>query len=245
MAKKITVVSGKGGTGKSTLCAVLAQVIADKGKRVLLVDCDIGLGSLDMMLGAGENVLYNWGDVISEYCGKDEAVIKVSDNCALLPAPPAGSDDFTEENFTRMTEAYEDGYDYVILDSPAGTGRGFSLAVSPADTAIIVTAAEKVSVRNASSAADKLFAREIPEIYLVLNKFDFKETKKGGRLSIDEVIDGTGVQLRGIIPLSGDAERLSVSFDNVPKKSGLYLAVERLFKRLCGEDLPLKRLEKM
>lgn len=245
MAKKITVVSGKGGTGKSTLCAVLAEVISDKGKRVLLVDCDIGLGSLDMMLGAGENVLYNWGDVISEYCGKDEAVLKISENCSLLASPPGGCDDFTEENFVNMIKSYEDGFDYIITDAPAGTGRGFSLAISPADTALIVTAAEKVSVRNASAAADKLFMREIPEIYTVLNKFDFKGTKKGARLSIDRVIDGSGAQLRGIIPLSEDAERLSVSFDNVPKKSGLYLAVERLFKRLCGEDLPLKRLEKM
>lgn len=245
MAKKIAIVSGKGGTGKSTLCTVFAEVLTGEGKRVLLADCDSGLGSLDIMLGVQEKVLYNWGDVICGACRCGDAVTQITPFCSLLAAPLSWDDRFTPESFREMLLNYEDDFDYILIDSPAGTGRGFRLAASCADMALLVAAAETVSVRSCRAAADKLYDMEIPEIYLILNKFDCWETKHGGNLDIDSVIDGTGVQLRGIIPYSSDAAQLSMYGRAIPQKTKMYAAAERIVKRLEGEDLPLKRLEKI
>lgn len=245
MAKKIAIVSGKGGTGKSTLCTVLAEVLTGEGKRVLLADCDSGLGSLDIMLGVQEKVLYNWGDVICGACRSGDAVTQVTPFCSLLAAPLSWDDRFTPESFREMLLNYEDDFDYILIDSPAGTGRGFRLAAYNADMALVVAAAETVSIRSCRAAADKLYDMEIPEIYLILNKFDCWETKHGANLDIDSVIDGTGVQLRGIIPYSADAAQLSMYGRAIPKKTKMYAAAERIVKRLEGEDLPLKRLEKI
>lgn len=245
MAKKIAVVSGKGGTGKSTLCTVLAGVMTGMGKKVLLLDCDSGLGSLDIMLGVQEKVLYNWGDVICGACRFDDAVTEITPFCSLLAAPLSWDDRFTPEAFREVLLSYEDSFDYILIDAPAGTGRGFRLAAANADMALLVAAAETVSIRSCHAAADRLFEMEIPEIYLILNKFDCWETKHGANLDIDAVIDGAGVQLRGIVPFSADASQLSMYGRAIPKRSKMFAAVERIMKRLEGEDLPLKRLEKI
>lgn len=245
MAKKTAVVSGKGGTGKSTLCTVLAGAMTGAGKKVLLVDCDSGLGSLDIMLGVQEKVLYNWGDVICGACTVEDALTQVSPFCSLLAAPPSWDDRFTAEAFREVLANFDDAFDYILIDAPAGTGRGFKMVAAAADMALLVAAAETVSIRSCRAAADKLYEFEIPEIYLILNKFDCWETKHGANLDIDAVIDGTGVQLRGIVPYSAEASQLSMYGRAVPKRTKLYAAAERIVKRLEGEDLPLKRLEKI
>lgn len=245
MAKKIAVVSGKGGTGKSTLCTVLAQVMTGNGKRVLMVDCDSGLGSLDIMLGVQEKVLYNWGDVICGACRCEDAITQVTPYCSLLAAPLSWDDRFTPESFHEVLLNYESSFDYILIDAPAGTGRGFRLAAASVDMALLIAAAETVSIRSCHAAADRLYEMEIPEIYLILNKFDCWETKHGANLDIDAVIDGAGVQLRGIVPYSADAAQLSMYGRAIPKKAKMYAAAERIVKRLEGEDLPLKRLEKI
>lgn len=245
MAKKIAVVSGKGGTGKSTLCTLFAQVMTGNGQKVLMVDCDSGLGSLDIMLGVQEKVLYNWGDVICGACRCKDALTQVSPFCSLLAAPLSWDDRFTPESFHEVLLNYEESFDYILIDAPAGTGRGFRLAAANADMALLVAAAETVSIRSCHAAADRLYDMEIPEIYLILNKFDCWEAKHGANLDIDAVIDGAGVQLRGIVPYSTDAAQLSMYGRAIPKKTKMYAAVDRIMKRLEGEDLPLKRLEKI
>jgi len=73
--KVISVASAKGGVGKSTFCASVGKMLALHDKRVLLVDMDIGVRSLDILLGVSERTVYNWGDVVKNNVDYRKAVI--------------------------------------------------------------------------------------------------------------------------------------------------------------------------
>ena len=68
MGRIVVVTSGKGGTGKSTVCAGLAYALARQGRRILLIDGDAGLRSLDLMLGVGSNTVYDMAAVFAGRC---------------------------------------------------------------------------------------------------------------------------------------------------------------------------------
>lgn len=245
MAKIITIASGKGGTGKSSCAVCLARELAASGRTVLLTDCDIGLGSLDIMLGTGENIIYNWGDIICGACTESDALINAENGIALLPAPKKWDDRFTPYSFCEMLAAFENMYDIIIIDSPAGTGRGFSLALRCAGCAVLVTPAETISVRSCRAAADIIYDAGITELYLLINKFIPDDVRRGKLMNIDEVIDAVAAKLIGVIPFSEHFTSLSMNSSPLPPRSDAALAVKRTAKRLEGEDLPLKKLEKL
>lgn len=245
MGKIIFIASGKGGTGKSTCTVCLARELASMGRRVLLADCDTGLGSLDIMLRVSERTLYNWGDIICGACNARDALIPAGENLALLAAPRRWDDRFTPYSFREMIANYKDSFDYILIDSPAGTGRGFSLALKTAEAAIIVAPAETVSLRSCRAAADIIYEEGITELYLILNKFNSYETRLGNLLNIDEVIDAVAARLIGVIPLSDEFTALSMTGAPLPPRSNAALAIKRTAKRIEGENLPLKKLEKL
>lgn len=130
MAEIILVASGKGGSGKSTFTVGVSKALASCGKRVLAIDCDIGLRSLDLLLGVSESVVFDWGDLLEGRCSAEQALIKGSVD--LLAAPRAYGDGFTDEGFRQMVAGFDNDYDFIFLDSPAGIDRGFTLAASGA-----------------------------------------------------------------------------------------------------------------
>lgn len=130
MAEIILVASGKGGSGKSTFTVGVSKALASCGKRVLAIDCDIGLRSLDLLLGVSESVVFDWGDLLEGRCSAEQALIKGSVD--LLAAPRAYGDGFTDEGFRQMVAGFDNNYDFIFLDSPAGIDRGFTLAASGA-----------------------------------------------------------------------------------------------------------------
>lgn len=147
LAKKIVVASGKGGVGKSTLTAGLSGTLAGLGKSVLVIDCDIALRSLDLMLGVRNLVVFDWGDLILYRCEPQQAMLK-TDGPALLAAPLTNNDAFTRENFGNLVKSFENYFDYILIDAPAGISGGFRLAVGAADTGIIVATPDEVCVRG-------------------------------------------------------------------------------------------------
>ncbi len=240
MAARIVIASGKGGVGKSSFTAGLACALQKAGHNVLVVDCDIGLRSLDIILGASADMLFTWGDVVSGRCSGDDALTRTNCGCSLLCAPADFEDCFTPEAMCSMAEGFEERFDYILFDSPAGIGNGFRLAAAAADSAIVVATPDTVCVRSGAVAADKLNSMGIKNSRLVINRFDRKATIKGKRLNIDDVIDSTCLRLIGVIPQDNALSFNMTCGRLLPGKSPSAAAFFRIASRLEGKRVPLE-----
>lgn len=240
MANKITIASGKGGVGKSTIAAGLGKCFSERGKRTLLVDCDAGLPCLDTLLNQSEKINFSWFDAMLERCSPEEALIKINDFLSLMPAPKkAIREDIEEENFPAIIKKIENDFDIILFDAPAGLGRGLTRAVSASDNAIIVATADEVSVKGASSLDSLLLSLGISQTRLLINKYEIKAAKKDKLLSIDELISKTAVQLIGIVPEDKNLIYSGIS----PKKLKTAKSDEafsRISRRIEGENVGLK-----
>lgn len=234
--KIITVASAKGGVGKSTFCCGVGKMLASNGRRVLLVDMDIGVRSLDILLGVSEQTVYNWGDIISGNCDYRRAVIETVNELFLLPAPIDFNDNYTKDNFSKMIGSFGNDFDYIILDAPAGLESGFKLAASVADECIIISTPEMTSIRAASYATENVRRAGVQEVRLVVNKLNKKIHKN---IDVDEVIDNICARLLGIIPDSSEIYN-SVNGKKMPYDCKGNQAFLRIAKRMDGENIPLR-----
>lgn len=246
MGSAIVVTSGKGGVGKSTVSLGLASRFAAGGERVLLVDCDAGLRSLDRMTGTEEALVFDISDVVAGRCAPSQAIYprELSPGVSLLPAPANGEDLVPAHVMKRLIPMLKKYFDRVILDSPAGVGRGFRAAAVAADSAVIVCNSEPVCIRDASIVRGLLDELGVSERRLVINRFNeeyFRSVADGADFlhDLDDVIDASGVQLAGIVP---EDRKLSAAFscgrlpgDDSP---GL-MALSRIASRLSGVHVPL------
>ena len=232
----ITVASAKGGVGKSTFCCGVGNVLALNGKRVLLVDMDIGVRSLDILLGVSEKTVYNWGDIISGNCDYRRAVIETSKELYHLPAPMGFNDEYTPEAFGEMIESLKKDFDFIFLDAPAGLESGFRLAVSASKQCIIVSTPEATSIRAASYASQNVKGLGVDDVRLVVNRFNKKIHKN---IDVDDIIDNVGARLVGIIPDSSEIYG-GASYNKIPFDCKGNQAFVRIAKRLCGQNIPFK-----
>lgn len=237
MAEIIVVASGKGGSGKSSFVTGVSRALAAMGKKVLAIDCDIGLRSLDLLFGITENVVFDWGDLILEQCSREQALIK--GDIDLLAAPRSFYNDFTPEAVSALFRSFSDDYDYILLDGPAGIDRGFQLAASAADRAVVVSTPDSVCVRSCSRAFDELRRLNVEDVRLVINMFEVKPVCKKKLLNIDQCIDETGVQLLGIVPRDINVGYCSVTGTIPGDFSPSTLAYKRIAKRITGQRVPL------
>lgn len=234
--KIITVASAKGGVGKSTFCCGIGRILASMGKRVLLADMDIGVRSLDILLGVSEKTVYNWGDVIKGNCDYRKAVLEAENNVFLLPAPIDFDEEYTTEAFSEMLCTMKKDFDYILLDAPAGLESGFRLAVGSADSCIVITTPDAISVRAASYASKSIRDGGVADVRLVVNRFDKKIHK---HINVDEFIDTVSARLLGIIPESREIY-CSVNGAEIPYDSKGNRAFLRVAQRICGKNVPLK-----
>lgn len=235
--KKILFISGKGGVGKSTVSTTFAKVLASQGAKVLMIDFDISLRTLDIMLGVSSVVLYDWYDIISGTCDFEDAVISGSGPDLL--AAPRGNVSVTPDQVKYLTAHFEKEYDYIILDCPAGVGNVLSATLAAADLAIIISTPDNVCARSAGVAAAIVAAAGVQR-RLIINRFKKSTTEFGRALTIDDVIDTTGTQLLGVVP---EDMQLSLSLQNgelLDTGAKSVKAVSRIIKRLNGEYIPLK-----
>lgn len=239
MAKKLVIASGKGGVGKSTLTAGLAGALTGLGKSVLAIDCDIGLRSLDLILGVREKAVFDWGDLILYHCEPQQAMLK-TDGPVLLAAPLSNNDAFTRENFRGLVKSFENYFDYILIDAPAGISGGFRLAVGAADTGIIVATPDEVCVRGGAVAASEMIEMGVFNPRLVINRFCKKAVFRDRILNVDDVIDAAGVQLIGVVPEDGEIAFCATTGRPFPKNTPGGRAYKRIARRLEGESLPLK-----
>ena len=248
MAEVIVVTSGKGGVGKTTTTSNIGAALSSMGKKVVLVDTDIGLRNLDLVMGLENRVVFNLVDVIEENCKLQSALIKDKrfENLYLLPAAQTKDKDaINEEQMKKLCEELKSDFDYIILDCPAGIEQGFKNAVAGADRAIVVTTPEVSAVRDADKIIGMLTAHGVTDYKLLVNRVRIDMVKRGDMIGLEDIIDILGIKLIGVVP---DDENIIISTNRgepavLNEKSKPAEAYKNVAKRIMGIDVPLMDLE--
>ena len=243
MGELFAVLSGKGGTGKTSVCAGVATALAAEGKRVLCIDCDIGLRNLDISLGMSECGALSFADVSQGGYPLEEAA-RHSDypNLAFLTAPMNRSAEQLDPiAFGDMLQQARAWFDYIFLDAPAGVDAGFRLVASVADRFLVVTGAGPAAVRDAARVGELLELMGKQNIRLVVNRVD-RNMLSTVRLTVDDVMDTAGLPLMGIV-LEDPNVTLAAAFGRpllqYAKRSDAAKAFCRIAKRIQGIPQPI------
>ncbi len=240
--RAIVVTSGKGGVGKTTVAANLGAALADAGKRVAVVDADVGLRNLDVVMGLENRVRMHSLDVIEERCTLDEALVRdrVRKSLALLPAAQdREKDEIDPEDMSDLVEELQQTFDIVLIDCPAGIEQGFRNAVGGAQEAIIVTTPEVSAVRDADRVAG-LLPNDMPA-RLIINRLRPQLVRKGTMMSVDDVLEVLRLELIGVVPDDKEVivatNRGNTVIDIAGSPTGQ--ALRRIAARLLGESVPI------
>lgn len=246
-ARRIVITSGKGGVGKTTTTANLGAALAHSGRRVVLVDADIGLRNLDLVLGLEKRIVFDLVEVVEGRCQLRQALIKdkrFGESLAILPAAQTRDKTAVSENqFAQVIDDLSALCDYVIIDCPAGIEHGFRSAVAGAREAIVVTTPEVSAIRDADRVIGKLNERGLP-LRLIVNRIRPEMVRAGDMLSVDDVCEILSVELLGIIP--DDEEIIDTTNRGEPlvlsDESRLAAIYTRIARRLEGELVPFTPL---
>lgn len=236
-----TVVSGKGGVGKSTVACMLGTVFARQGYRTLLIDADEGLRCLDLMLGIAQDVAFDLGDLLAGHCDAKDAIKPIPGikNLFLLPAPHSAG--HINGRLTELVTALREPFDRILIDASAGIGHGFAAASAASDEVLAVVGCDPVSIRDARNVCELL--RDVSESKrrMIINRFDYKTAKRLRVPHIDNIIDATALQLVGIVPY--DALLAVGTVNGKPITKGrAWRAFVRIAHRLDGKNIRLPKL---
>lgn len=242
MGAVTVITSGKGGVGKSTLTTGLGLALVRRGRRVLLIDGDAGLSSLDLMLGVAERQVFTIADVAAGEADPVKSIYACewAPGLFLLPAPSREEDIISPEIMKQLVTALAKYYDHVLIDCPAGVGSGFYSAVAPAQRALVVSTPDPVCLRDCNKTRVALEDAGVRQQRLVVNRFNKKSFRNlGAYRDLDAVIDVSGIRLIAIIPEDPALAAAAASSGPAPLKSAGSMAFGRLAARLEGEQVPL------
>lgn len=203
MGEVIVITSGKGGVGKTTTTANLGAALAMQGKKVCLVDTDIGLRNLDVVMGLENRIVYDIVDVVEEKCKLRQALIKDKRFSELFLLPAAQTRDKTavnEEQMKTLTNTLREEFDYILIDCPAGIEQGFKNAIAGANRAIVVTTAEISAIRDADRIIGLLESSEIKNPELIVNRLKPNMVRRGEMMDVDDIVDLLSIGLVGVVP---------------------------------------------
>ena len=232
MSEVIVITSGKGGVGKTTTAANIGIGLAQLGKKVVMVDTDIGLRNLDVVLGLENRIVYNLVDVVEGNCRMKQALIRDKRYEQLYLLPSAQTRDktsVTPEQMKKLCEELKQSFDFILLDCPAGIEQGFANAVAGANKAIVVTTPEVSAIRDADRIIGLLEAQDLRDIALIINRIRPDMVKRGEMMSVDDVQEILAVPLLGILPddeqvviatnqgeaIAGSGSRAGEAFTNI------------------------------
>ncbi|WZL71580.1 septum site-determining protein MinD [Clostridiaceae bacterium 35-E11] len=248
MGEVIVITSGKGGVGKTTTTANIGTGLALEGKKVVVVDADIGLRNLDVVMGLENRIVYDIVDVIDGVCRIRQALIKDKRYNSLFLLPAAQTRDKNAINPKQMQELcneLKESFDYVLVDCPAGIEQGFKNAIAGADKAVVITTPEVSAIRDADRIIGLLEAAELRNPQLIINRIRIDMVKKGDMMNIEDMIDILAIDLLGVVP---DDEAIVISTNKgepavTDDKSLAGQAYRNITKRIIGEQVSFLELE--
>ena len=243
MGELIAVLSGKGGTGKTSVCAGLATALAAAGEKVLCIDCDVGLRNLDISLGMSESGALSFLEVCrGDYSLDQAAQHPLFPTLHFLTAPmncPAERID--HRSFGELMIRARAQFDYILLDAPAGVDAGFRLTAAFADRCILVTGPGPAAIRDAARVGDLLELMGKTSIRLVVNRVSRKMVSATD-VTVDDVMDTAGLPLIGVVPEDLNVT-LAATFGqpliHYRKRSGAAKACRRIANRIMGLPEPV------
>ena len=239
----ITVTSGKGGVGKTTVTVNLAVSLALRGKKVVCIDGDIGLRNMDVILGLENRIVYDLVDAVEGRCRIKQAMIhdKRLPDLYLIPASQTRDKDaVSPEQMIQLCNDLRHDFDYILIDSPAGIEQGFKNAIAPADKVLVVTNPEVSAVRDADRIIGLIEAEGKGPGQLVLNRINKTMVDRGDMMNQDDVIELLAIEMIGLIPEDGNVvvstnRGTPIAFD---EKSQAGAAFRNLAARIEGDNVP-------
>src|SRR5689334_14342981 len=248
IGRVITVTSGKGGVGKTTTTANLGTALALLGRKVVVIDADIGLRNLDVVMGLEKRIVYDIVDVVEGRCRIRQAMIKDKRLPDLYLLPAAQTRDKSAVNPAQMRllcEHLKSEFDFVLVDCPAGIEQGFKNAIAGADMVVIVTTPEVSAVRDADRVIGLVEANGLPAPRLIINRIRPELVRRGEMMTQQDVIEILAVELLGVVP---DDESIVISTNRgeaaaADKTSRAGQAYTNIARRLMGEDVPFLMLD--
>ncbi len=242
MGEVISILSGKGGTGKSALCAGVAAALATAGRRVLCIDADVGLRNLDVFLGLNGEEVLSFLDVCSENYPLSAATVHPQyPKMSFLTAPVNCTADFIDPlDFRQLLEKARKEFDFVLVDGPAGIGSGMTLAAEFADRCILCTLPDPASLRSAERAGQELEKLGQKNVRLVVNRV-FSDLLKALNMTVDDMMDTVGLPLLGVVPSDPNVSFAAAAGKSILKYShfGAAAAYKRISKRILGLPVPI------
>ena len=242
MGEVIVITSGKGGVGKTTTTANLGSSLALEGKKVVLVDTDIGLRNLDVVMGLENRIVYDIVDVVEKKCKLRQALIKDKRFKELYLLPAAQTRDksaVNEEQMKELTSKLKEEFDYILIDCPAGIEQGFKNAIAGATRAIVVSTAEISSIRDADRIIGLLESSDIKNPELIVNRIRPNMVRRGEMMDVDDIVDLLSIDLIGVVP--DDEYIITQTNKGEPviqnKKAPSGKAYLEIAKRILGEDI--------
>ncbi len=250
LSRIVSIASGKGGVGKSTIAAGISTSLAQKGYKVLAIDADIGLRNLDLFFGISNISVFDFSDVLYGHCSLEKAVVKHENipNLSFLTAPQISTtEEIRTDALKSICQMAKKSYDFIIIDCPAGIGSGFINAAIASDVSLVVATPDHTSIRDADRAAGLIYERGVDEVRLIINRVRADLMKKGLVANVDDMIDGISLRLIGIVP--EDEKVLIASNAGKPitlskSKSKASKAIDDIAGRLTGEDIKIYKFWK-
>lgn len=247
-SRVLVVTSGKGGVGKTTTTANLGTALAMMGKKVVLLDTDIGLRNLDVVMGLENRIVFDIVDVVNAKCKLKQALIrdKRFEGLCLLPAAQTKDKSaVTPHQMKNLTNELRSDFDFILVDCPAGIEQGFRNAIAGADDAIVVATPEVSSVRDADRIVGLLEAAGLNKSSLIINRMRAKMVKRGDMMNIEDIIDILSIDLLGVVP---EDEVIVISTNRgepavMENASRAGAAYRRIARRITGEEVPMLTLD--
>ena len=241
MSKIIAVTSGKGGTGKSSICSGLGYALAKQGSRTLIIELDFGLRCLDIMLGVKDIIKNDLGSVLEGKCDIFAATtqVKMASNLSIVCAP---EDPFAQVNaqlISSICMEMRKYYEYIIIDTSAGISNSVFDVVEQSDLILIVTTPDPICVRDGRTMSDEFYKRGNKRQRLIINKMNRRIFGEELVSDLDEIIDTIGVQLMGVIPDDDSVTIATAKGQPMPSNSEAFKAFDAISKRIKGQDIPL------